>query len=215
MNGMGSERADHDGGIFIVSAPSGAGKSSLAAALLKCDARIALSVSFTTRAPRPGEVDGREYRFIDELEFEARAARGEFLESARVHGNFYATSRAWIEERIDAGADVLLEIDWQGALQAKRAFPDAIGIFILPPSIEALANRLADRAQDSPQVIERRLAAARREIEQARHFDYVIVNDEFTAALADLRAIVAAARLRFSRQARRHRELFSRLGAVE
>ncbi len=201
--------------MFIVSAPSGAGKSSLVNALLQQDSRLALSVSYTTRAPRPGERNGREYHFVPLAEFRTRAERGEFLESAEVHGNFYATSRRWIESQLDAGTDVLLEIDWQGALQAQRAFPTAVGIFILPPSFDALQSRLTGRAQDSAEVIARRLTAARGEIAHACDFDYVIVNDMFDTALADLVAVVHAARLRFTCQAVRHHGLFSHLGAVE
>ncbi len=141
------------GNLFLVVAPSGAGKSTLVNALLARDAAIALSVSFTTRPPRPGDENGREYHFVTVDDFKARRARGEFLESAEVHGNFYATSRVWIEERVQAGGDVLLEIDWQGARQVKAVFPHAVGVFILPPSIEALAQRLHKRGQDSEAVI--------------------------------------------------------------
>jgi guanylate kinase len=208
------ERADC-GNVFIVSAPSGAGKSSLVRALLAQDRQIALSISFTTRAPRPGEQGGREYHFISIDEFQKRAARGEFLESAQVHGNYYATSRVWIEMQIRSAQDVLLEIDWQGALQAKRAFPQAVGIFILPPSLEALQQRLNGRGQDSPEVVARRLTAAGDEMAHARDFDYVIVNEKFDSALADLQSLVKAARLRYRCQATLQRELFSRLGIVE
>jgi guanylate kinase len=200
------------GNIFMVVAPSGAGKSTLVNALLAKDPAIQLSVSYTTRPPRPGEQDGREYHFVSVEEFKARRARGEFLESAEVHGNFYATSRVWIEQRMREGRDVLLEIDWQGARQIKAAFAHAVGIFILPPSIEALEERLHKRGQDSPQVIARRLLAAGAEIAHAPEFDYVIINENFDHALADLTAIVTAARLRYASQAARHHALFAQLG---
>lgn len=200
------------GNIFLVVAPSGAGKSTLVNALLAKDAAIQLSVSYTTRPPRPGETDGREYHFVPVEDFKARRARGEFLESAEVHGNFYATSRVWIEERMREGRDVLLEIDWQGARQVKAAFAHALGIFILPPSIDALEKRLHKRGQDSPQVIARRLLAAGSEIAHAPEFDYVIINEDFDRALAELTAIVTAARLRYASQAARHHELFAQLG---
>jgi guanylate kinase len=200
------------GSIFLVVAPSGAGKSTLVNALLEQDGGIALSVSHTTRPPRPGEADGREYHFVSVEEFMQRRAAGEFLESAEVHGNFYATSRTWIEQRVNAGTDVLLEIDWQGARQVKARFPHAVGVFILPPSIDALEARLQKRGQDSATVISRRLLAAGSEIAHAPEFDYVIINVDFPAALAQLAAIVTATRLRFASQAARHHELFAQLG---
>ncbi len=200
------------GSIFLVVAPSGAGKSTLVNALLEQDSGIALSVSHTTRPPRPGEADGREYHFVSVDEFMRRRAAGEFLESAEVHGNFYATSRTWIEQRVQAGTDVLLEIDWQGARQVKARFPHAVGVFILPPSIDALEARLQKRGQDSAPVIARRLLAAGSEIAHAPEFDYVIINVDFPAALAQLAAIVTATRLRFASQAARHHELFAQLG---
>ena len=200
------------GNIFLVVAPSGAGKSTLVNALLAQESSISLSVSFTTRPARPGDQDGREYHFVTVEDFKARRARGEFLESAEVHGNFYATSRVWIEERMRQGRDVLLEIDWQGARQVKLAFPHAVGIFILPPSIDALAERLHKRGQDPKQVIDRRLLAAGSEIAHAPDFDYVIINEDFPLALAQLTAIVTATRLRYASQAARHHALFVQLG---
>jgi guanylate kinase len=200
------------GNIFLVVAPSGAGKSTLVNALLAKDAAIALSISYTTRPPRPGEQDGREYHFVTLDDFKARRAKGEFLESAEVHGNFYATSRLWIEERVRDGQDVLLEIDWQGARQVKALFPAAVGIFILPPSIDALAKRLRTRGKDSAEVIERRLLAAGSEIAHAPEFDYVLINEDFALALAQLTAVVTASRLRFASQAARHHTLFAQLG---
>jgi guanylate kinase len=200
------------GNVFMVVAPSGAGKSTLVNALLARDAGIELSISFTTRAPRPAELNGREYHFTDVADFLARRARGEFLESAEVHGNYYATSRQWIGERLAQGRDVLLEIDWQGARQVRGSFPQAVGIFILPPSIEALEARLHARGQDSPQAISRRLLAAGSEIAHAAEFDYVIINEQFDRALEQLAAVVAATRLRYASQQARHRDLFAQLG---
>lgn len=198
--------------VFMVVAPSGAGKSSLVNALLAQDAGITLSVSYTTRPPRPGEVNGREYHFVDRAEFERRKAEGEFLESAEVHGNFYATSRREIEARLATHIDVLLEIDWQGARQVKAHFPNAVSIFILPPSIDALDERLHKRGQDSETVIRRRLLAAGSEIARAPEFDYIVINQEFDTALAQLTAVVTSARLRYESQAARHHELFAQLG---
>ncbi|HEY4038240.1 MAG TPA: guanylate kinase [Burkholderiaceae bacterium] len=198
--------------MFVVAAPSGAGKSSLVNALLKQDASIRLSISFTTRGPRPGETHAREYHFVSPEEFAAAQARGEFLESAQVHGHWYGTSRPWIEQQLNQGDDVLLEIDWQGAQQVRRLFPQAVGIFILPPSLEALRARLEQRGQDAPGVIERRLLAAQGEMEHAPEFDFIIINERFEQALAELAAIVTATRLRFASQAARTPELFDRLG---
>ena len=200
------------GCVYLVVAPSGAGKSTLVNALLARDAQIGLSISHTTRAPRPGEIQGREYHFVSEADFLARRERGEFLESAEVHGHHYGTSRVWIDERLREGRDVLLEIDWQGARQVKAAFPQAIGIFILPPSIDALEARLHKRGQDAPAVIARRLLAAGSEIAHAPEFDYVIINEDFERALDELTAIVTVARLRYPNQAARHRALFAQLG---
>ena len=200
------------GSVFIVAAPSGAGKSSLVNALLAQEPGIVLSVSFTTRAPRPGEQDGREYFFVSEAEFREREARSEFLESAQVHGNFYGTSKRLIEEHTHAGRDVLLEIDWQGAQQVRRQFPDAVGIFILPPSIEALEQRLKHRAQDSGEVIARRVQNAAGEIAHAVEFDYVIMNENFDTALSQLVSIARASRCRFGQQAARSGDLFAGFG---
>jgi guanylate kinase len=206
LNGQGA------GNVFMVVAPSGAGKSTLVNALLARETGIELSISYTTRPPRGDEQRGREYHFIDVDEFRRRKSAGEFIESAEVHGNYYATSRVWIEERVRAGIDVLLEIDWQGARQVKSQFAHAVGIFIMPPSIDALEARLKKRGQDSPAVISRRLLAAESEIAHAPEFDYVIVNEEFEAALAQLNAIVMATRLRFATQAVRHQDLFTQFG---
>jgi guanylate kinase len=200
------------GSVFLIAAPSGAGKSSLVNALLAQDASIRLSVSFTTRAPRPGETQGREYHFVDAEEFAARKGRGEFLEAAQVHGNWYGTCRQWIEQRLAEACDVLLEIDWQGAQQVKRQLPRAVGVFILPPSMEALQARLERRGQDAAPVIERRVRAARSEMAHAPEFDFVIINERFEQALDELAAIVVATRLRYASQAARAAELFHRLG---
>ncbi len=200
------------GSVFIVAAPSGAGKSSLVGALLAQEPDIQLSISFTTRAPRPGEQHGREYFFISEPEFVERRANGEFLESAQVHGNYYGTSRVVIEERTQAGKDVLLEIDWQGARQVRAQFPEAVGIFILPPSVAVLEQRLRSRGQDSEETIARRVQAASGEIAHAPEFDYVIINDSFETALAQLTAIARATRCRYRQQAARHPSLFADYG---
>jgi guanylate kinase len=195
--------------LFIVAAPSGAGKSTLVNALLAEDPALVLSISYTTRAPRPGELDGREYHFVDRSRFQAMLDAGDFLESAEVHGNWYATSEKQIADVRAAGHDVVLEIDWQGAQQVRRIFPDAVGIFILPPSLEELQRRLVSRAQDSPAVIERRLAAAAEEISHAVEFDYVIINSDFDAARRDIGAVVRASRLTLAQQSARHSDLFN------
>jgi len=200
-----------NGNLFIVCAPSGAGKTSLVGELLKADPQIRLSVSYTTRKPRPGEVDGREYHFVTEQEFAQMTARGAFLENALVHGNHYATSAHWISEQRSAGQDIMLEIDWQGASQVRQVIPEAIGIFILPPSFETLMSRLNKRAQDSPDVIARRLTAARDEISHAGEFKYVIINDNFTEAAQDLISIVRAQRLLTPVQLARHGSLINRM----
>ena len=200
------------GSLFMVVAPSGAGKSTLVNALLAQEPALKLSISFTTRAPRPSEQHGREYYFTTADDFLARSERGEFLESAEVHGNYYGTSRLLIAEQMQAGTDVLLEIDWQGAQQVKKQFPHAVGIFILPPSIAALEERLNKRGQDEPQVITRRILAAGGEIAHAPEFEYVIINQEFAVALSELTAIVNATRCRFAQQAARNAFLFAQLG---
>ena len=202
----------HHGRLFMVTAPSGAGKSSLVSALLNHDHSLMLSISHTTRDPRPGEQNGREYHFISVAEFEERKEKGEFLECALVHGNYYGTSRVWIEQQMAAGRDVLLEIDWQGARQVRSKFPDTVGIFILPPSIEALSARLHKRGTDSEATITRRLLGAGAEIAHAPEFEYVIINDDFETALSQLQAIVTASRLSYRHQAVRNRDQFIALG---
>ena len=195
------------GNLFVVSAPSGGGKTSLVRALLAEDAKVALSISFTTRAPRPGEKNGREYHFVDADVFEAMLERGEFLECAEVHGNRYGTSQKWIEETLQSGKDVLLEIDWQGAQQVRRLYAGAIMVFILPPSMAELERRLRARAQDSDAVIRRRLENAVGEISHAVEFDYVIINNVFEEARRDLAAVVRATRLTLAQQSARHPDL--------
>ncbi|MFN4161213.1 MAG: guanylate kinase [Stenotrophomonas sp.] len=207
-----SAGADAPGNLFVVAAPSGAGKSSLVKALLELDSRLAVSVSHTTRAPRGQEQHGREYWFIDEPSFRAMAARGEFFEWAQVHGNLYGTSRTAIEDRLQQGQDVVLEIDWQGALQIKRLFPHAVLIFILPPSWEELRQRLLRRGEDGEETIERRMRNARDEVAQARHFDFVIINALFETALFDLKTVVHSQRLKYAAQLRNRSQVFAALG---
>jgi len=202
----------YPGNLFMVVAPSGAGKSTLVNALLAQDAAIRLSISYTTRAPRPKERDGEHYHFTSVEDFLARHAAGEFLESAEVHGNYYATSRVWIEDQMKMGRDVLLEIDWQGAQQVKKQFRNAVEIFILPPSLDALEERLKKRGQDEPNVITRRLLAAGSEMAHAPEAEYVVINEDFGTALHELQCVVAATRLRFASQYARHTRLFVELG---
>ena len=203
--------SDTSGTLFIVSAPSGAGKTTLVRLLLEQDAHVRLSISYTTRAPRPGEQDGREYHFVSVTDFLSMRERGDFLESAEVHGNYYGTSRVWLAEQIHAGRDILLEIDWQGAQQVRRRFSDAVGIFIMPPSLDELERRLRGRGTDSAEVIARRLAAARDEMSHVGEFEYVIINNQLQEALGDLLAALRASRLRPTRQRARHPELFTPL----
>lgn len=200
------------GSLFVVAAPSGAGKSSLVNALLAQESALKLSISYTTRTPRLGEEHGREYFFTSEQDFLARRTNGEFLESAKVHGNYYGTSQLAISQQLQEGLDVLLEIDWQGAQQVRLQFPQAVGIFILPPSIATLEERLQKRGQDSADVIARRVQAAGGEIAHAHEFEYVIINHDFKTALSQLAAIVNASRCRFAEQAARNFSLFAQLG---
>ncbi len=200
------------GSLFMVVAPSGAGKSTLVNALLAQEPTLKLSISYTTRPPRPMEQHGREYFFTSVDEFFLKRDAGEFLESAEVHGNYYGTSRIQIAEQMKAGTDILLEIDWQGAQQVKKQFPHAIGIFILPPSIAALEERLTKRGQDEPHIITRRILAAGGEIAHAPESEYVIINQDFATALSELTAVVQAARCRFAQQAARNASLFAQLG---
>jgi len=190
----------YPGNLFVVAAPSGAGKSSLVKALMELDARVVPSVSHTTRPPRGQEVYGREYYFVSNETFDQMVLQDAFLEWASVHGNRYGTSRASIEQRMAQGADVVLEIDFQGAIQIKRIFPNAVLIFILPPSWEELRSRLERRAEDSPEVIDLRMKNAALETAHAKEFDFVIINELFERALFDLKAIVHSQRLKFSSQ---------------
>jgi guanylate kinase len=199
------------GDLFIVSAPSGAGKTSVVKTLLSGTTNIALSVSYTTRQPRPAETDGKDYHFVSRETFLEMAQRGDFLESAEVYGNLYGTSQSWIREEIAKGRDILLEIDWQGAAQVRRVFPDCIGIFILPPSLQALETRLRGRGQDSDEVIARRMQAACDDIAHVAEFDYVIINDKLDDAVQQLNAIVIAAGLRRDRQLTRRQDLINQL----
>lgn len=202
---------DHPGNLFVVSAPSGTGKSSLVKALLELDSRLQVSISHTTRAPRGQEQHGREYWFISQDEFRQMIDRGEFFEHAEVHGNCYGTSRTAIEQRIQHGDDIVLEIDWQGALQIKKIFPNAVLIFILPPSYEELLQRLNRRGEDTVEVIETRMRNARIEVAQAKYFDFVVVNALFESALFDLKAIVHSQRLKYAAQLRNKAAVFRAL----
>ncbi len=199
------------GTLLIVSAPSGAGKTTLVRELLKRDNQVHLSISHTTRAPRPGEIHGHDYHFISINEFLSMRDRAEFIESAEVHGNFYGTSRLWMEQQLASGHDVLLEIDWQGAQQVRRLFNNAIGIFILPPSMDELEARLRGRGTDNEETIARRQLAALTEMRHIDEFDYVIINADLERAITDLQAVVHASRLRLCSQRTRHNDLFSRL----
>jgi guanylate kinase len=183
------------GNLFVVVAPSGAGKTSLVAELLARESNIKLSISYTTRAPREGEAHGREYHFVSRDAFERMIASGDFLEHANVYGNYYGTSRRWIEGELAGDHDVLLEIDWQGARQVRALFPAMVGIFILPPSLSELKRRLESRGKDAPEVIARRLAGARDEVSHVLEFEYIIVNESFESAVSDLQAVVRASRV--------------------
>ena len=199
------------GTLFTVSAPSGAGKTSLLAALIRQLSDIEVSVSHTTRAMRPGERDGVDYHFVDEAEFLAMVGRGDFLEHARVFDNLYGTAERWVADRLASGVDIVLEIDWQGAAQVHRLRPDCVRIFVLPPSLDCLLSRLTGRRQDGPEVIQRRLSQAREEISHYVEADYLIVNDSFDTALEELCSVIRAQRLRLDAQQGRHAGL---LGAL-
>ncbi|HYG31715.1 MAG TPA: guanylate kinase [Methylophilaceae bacterium] len=199
------------GNLFIITAPSGAGKTSLVRELLACDANVQKSVSYTTRQPRPGEVSGQDYHFVDESQFLHMLKEGAFLESAEVHGARYGTAQEQVEAVLDEDRDVVLEIDWQGAAQVRSLYPQAVSIFVLPPSLESLRQRLTNRGQDSDGVIARRWAAAREEMSHVGEFDYVTINDEFDVALKDICAIVRTQRLKRDKQLRRHELLLQEL----
>jgi len=200
-----------EGNLFVIAAPSGGGKTSLTRALLEREPGIRLSVSYTTRPPRTGEQDGVDYHFVSADRFALLKDGNEFLEHAHVHGNWYATSGTWLKAEVDAGRDVLLEIDWQGAAQVRSLVPDSVHVFILPPSLESLQQRLVKRAQDDDATIARRLTAARDEIRHCKEFDYVIINQDFASAVDDLSAIVRSARLRGAQQRARYRALIDQL----
>ena len=206
---------ENPGNLFVVAAPSGAGKSSLVKALLELDSHLTVAVSHTTRAPRGQERHGREYWFIGEPEFRQMTAQGDFFEWAEVHGNLYGSSRPEVEQRLAAGDDVILEIDYQGALQIKQLFTHAVLIFILPPSWAELRQRLTRRGEDPPEVIAQRMVNARIEVAQARHFDFVIINGLFETALFDLKTIVHSQRLRYAAQARNKLQVFTELGLLK
>ncbi|MEO8330825.1 MAG: guanylate kinase [Gallionella sp.] len=199
------------GNLFIISAPSGAGKTSLVQALLNINPQIDMSVSYTTRDPRPGEHDGKDYHFVSRETFLSMAKRGEFLESAEVYGNLYGTSQTWISHENSRGRDILLEIDWQGAAQIRGLFPESISVFILPPSMKALEERLRKRGKDNDAVIANRLAAVRQDVAHVAEFDYVIINDNLNEALRELNAVVLSAKLRRERQLARHQDLINQL----
>ena len=199
------------GNVIIVSAPSGAGKTSLVRELIARDPATRKSISYTTRQLRPGEKNGHDYHFVDARTFEGMLEGGEFLESAKVHGNMYGTGQKWVEEQRAQGNDIVLEIDWQGAKQVRGLMPEAIGIFVLPPSLEALHGRLKKRAQDSEAVITARLVAARSEVAHVHEFDYVIINDRFDDAVEDLISIVRSTRLRLATQLDRNQALINSL----
>ena len=206
-----STAVDYPGNLFVVAAPSGAGKSSLVKALMELDTGVKASISLTTRPPRGQESNGREYYFVDNARFDQMAANGDFLEWANVHGNRYGTSRQAVLERISNGQDVLLEIDYQGALQVRQIFPKAILIFILPPSWQELRARLERRGEDSADTIETRIKNAETEMSQAGKFDFVIINELFELALFDLKTIVHAQRLRYTAQSRARAATFAAL----
>ncbi len=197
------------GQLYIISAPSGAGKSTLVRLLLKKEPSMRLSISHTTRAPRAGEIHGRDYFFSEEATFTQAIENNEFLEWAKVHGNFYGTSKKWITDELKNGNNVLLEIDWQGATQVRAAFPNAISIFIMPPSFAALRERLTTRNTDAPEVIERRLAAAREEVRHVEEFNYVIINTNLEEAKKELCLIIEASKLSSSSQCAKNASLFA------
>lgn len=204
-------QAGEQGTLFVISAPSGAGKTSLVSEMLRQDAQLRVSISHTTRPMREGEQDGVNYHFVSRNEFEAMIARGDFLEHADVFGNYYGTSQVWVREALAKGQDVILEIDWQGAEQVRRLIPECVSIFIVPPSAEVLRQRLVGRGTDAPDVVERRLSEAEEECRHAVAFDYLVVNDDFAVALADLLAIARARRLAMPVQQARHHCLLAGL----
>ena len=200
------------GKLFIISAPSGAGKTSLTRSLIRKNINLSLSISYTSRLMRPSEIEGSDYFFVERNIFEQMLENGEFIESAEIYGNLYGTSRQWIDEAINSGKDILLEIDGQGARQVSKIFSDAVSIFVLPPSLEILENRLKDRNQDSKEVIAKRMAAAKEEISHVSEYDYVIINDNMDVALRDLVSVVQSEHLRAPVQLVRYHDLVTQLG---
>lgn len=203
------------GNLYVITAPSGAGKSSLVSSLLNQDQRLSLSISHTTRQPRGQEKNGKEYWFTDTNHFKEMIERQLFIEWAQVHDNYYGTSRKGIQDALEQGNDIVLEIDWQGALQIKNIFPYAVLIFILPPSWDELKNRLIKRGEDAAESIENRLANAKLEIKQAKKFDFVIINASFDTALSELSSIIQTQRLRYEAQKKTHQQIFKQLGIIE
>ncbi len=204
-------QSGEQGTLYVISAPSGAGKTSLVGEMIRSDPRLGVSISHTTRPMRPGEQDGVNYHFVAREEFEAMIRRGEFLEHANVFGNYYGTSQVWVEQTLAQGQDVILEIDWQGAAQVRRLMPQCVSVFIVPPSAEALRERLVGRGTDAPDVVERRLREATEECRHALEFDYLVVNDDFDVALYQLMSVITAQRLRIGQQERRYAGLLSSL----
>ena len=204
-----SSRENYQGSLFIIAAPSGGGKTSLVNALLKQDPRLILSVSPTTRAARPGEIDGQHYHFVDETKFEQMIDAGEFMEHARVFDHFYGTNRNSVALQLKRGRDVILEIDWQGARQVRTVFPDCCSIFIIPPSLGDLRKRLTGRGQDSEKVIQRRMRDAQAEISHWAEFDYLVVNDNFNIALDELRIIISNHRQRKPHKVNKNHQLLA------
>ena len=201
----------YQGTLYTVSAPSGAGKTSLVNALVASTSSICVSVSHTTRSMRPGEVDGVNYHFVNQETFQSMARGGEFLEHAQVFANYYGTSQAWVEKALAAGNDVILEIDWQGAQQVRRLMPNAVGVFILPPSRSCLLERLTGRGQDDQTIIDARMAEAVSEMSHFPEADFLVINDDFTQALAEFQAIVVAQRLHLAKQQQKHEHLLQNL----
>ncbi|AGF46836.1 guanylate kinase [Candidatus Kinetoplastibacterium desouzaii TCC079E] len=202
------------GNLFIITAPSGTGKSSLIKALLNSDSSISISISHTTRKPRSSEKNGQEYHFITIDEFKKMCNDNVFLEHAEVHGNFYGTSKYFIDKKLETGQDVITEIDWQGSQQIKLQYPDSIRIFILPPSFEEIRKRMIQRAQDTQETINKRLLAAYKEVKYAKDCEYLVINKDFDKALSDLRHIIKATKLRYKTQAIKNLELFTKLGVT-
>jgi len=202
--------SDH-GNLYVIAAPSGTGKTTLVHALVESTANITVSVSYTTRPKRPNEIHGLNYYFVDKDEFARMLSKGDFMEYATIFGNLYGTSKSWVEQTLAQGIDVILEIDWQGNRQIKQLFPDAIGIFILPPSLETLHERLVTRNQDHPEVIKTRLADARETVAHAHEFEYLVVNDSFSQAVSELKMIIEAGRMKEKRQSAKYRRLIDEL----